>query len=388
MAEVTIRTTAGTVPPLAGHPPIASSLLIDLYRLLLFVLMLAYFLAIIFVVSELVNFSLLMLSPTVLSTPLLVVAYGVYLSLAMPFIGTMIRLLIKGVVGLVTDVNDHDPDGASADLLPRQKYQSLYQMVANVARRVHAPVPDEVRVTHRAECYVTEHRSFSVITARRLVLVLGMPQLTVLTPDELRVTLAHELAHFRRGDTSLGVFIFRFLESLKQSLRELRASPWCWINPLFPFTRLYQYFFLWMSAPIRRQQELRADALSAAAYGGELAAHTLLKEWLLAHQFDAAVASYLVEETQNPLDHDQNVFNWFGNVWRSLSPEGQDYLERRLAQEERPSFWDSHPSIAARLKTMRAFPARPTGDCKSVSELVADFSALQHRLQERLYRAH
>jgi len=184
------------------------------------------------------------------------------------------------------------------------------------------------------------------------------------------------------------VFVYRFLESLRLTIDDLARSPLRWVNPLFYFCRLYFHLFMRLSAPIRRQQELRADCFSAAAYGGELAARTLIKEWLVAHRFDAFAASYDEEASRHANGRPQNVFRWFARSWRELSAEGQAYLEGRLVEEEAASFWDSYPAMFVRLATMRGFEENLMGrEPGPARELLRDFADIEQRLHEELFGA-
>jgi len=364
------------------------SLLIDFYRLLLFVLILAYYSALVVATIKLAEWAVALFDERIFSDPLGVVVYAIYIAVAIPLGVQMTWLLARGMFGLVTTLHDESSDKVDGLLLLRDDHPELYAKVAEVARRVDAPAPDEIRVACGGDCYVTERRRFSFATDRKLVLVLGLPHLCVLTVTELKVILAHELAHFRRGDTSLGVFVYRFLESLRLTIDDLSRSRLRLFNPLYFFCRAYFQLFMNLSAPIRRQQELRADCFSAAAYGGELAARTLIKEWLVAHRFDAFAASYDEEASRNGNGRPQNVFRWFARSWRELSAEGQTYLEGRLIEEETASFWDPYPAMHVRLATMRGFEENLMGrEPSPARDLLCDFAEIEQRLHEELFGA-
>jgi hypothetical protein len=109
----------------------------------------------------------------------------------------------------------------------------------------------------------------------------------------------------------------------------------------------------------------------------------LLKEWLLARQFEAAVASFSATSTDEA-DRPPTVFDWFVGHWRGLSSEGQEYLRRRLVDEEHPSLFDSHPTMAARIGAMRAFPPQGAGDDSAARTLLPNYAQLKSALHKRL----
>jgi len=388
---------AGSVLPEKGRAPQSTrlpwvfrttgSVRIDVYRLVLFLLILAYYGGWIVAIVQLTELTLRLPRVEWFESPGWFVAYYFYLRLMLPFLYRAARHVWRGMYGLVT--SQHDEADAEIEGLPlgREEHPELYAAVAEVARRVGAPSPDEILVSHKAECYVSERRHFAWRTDRRLVLVLGLPHLCVLSLAEMQVILAHELGHFHRGDTSLGVFAFRFLESLRTATDERAARRFRHFDPVYIAARLYFHLFLYLAAPIRRFQELRADGFSASAYGGDLAVRTLLKEWHLALQFDGAVASFEPDEDSSDDDLAPTVFDWFARDWRGLSDEGQAYLERRLSEEERPSFSDSHPTTAVRIAALREYAAVEAADSRPARQLIPNLRSLKQRLHDRVFRA-
>lgn len=292
--------------------------------------------------------------------------------------------LWRCIAGVVTQKYDSAPEAEVGIPLPADEYPAIYAAVAEVGNQVMSPTPDEIRVTYRPECYAVEQRSFSIMGDRRLVLVIGLPQLEVLTQNELKVIIAHELAHFGGGDTRLGVFVFRFLEALRQAREESAESGWRWIDPVAWLSWVYFHLYLVLSAPIRKHQELRADSWSAAINGGDFAARTLLKDWLLSRQFAETLAQFFRTVPRKRTDGNQTVFHEFAREFQDLTPEGGDYLERRLSQEETSSFWDSHPTIPERMQNMRRFDARDLPESIPAYFLLPDFDRIETRLQQQL----
>jgi Zn-dependent protease with chaperone function len=354
-----------------------------LYGLALFLAIVVQIATAIFVFFQLLSAAIDVAGHVVLLWPRVwpSLAWVVVLVIAVGFLVRVGRYLIEATWGLISTEVDPEPEQAEGVALQRDDHPEIYAVVEEVSRRVGAPLPDEIRISHRAECSATEFREFGVQPRRRLVVLLGLPNLTVLTVAELQVILAHELAHISLGDTRVEVFTFRLLAVLDNSLQRMGRSAWRWIDPLFWYYCLSRYMLLGLVAPVRRYQELRADALSAAAYGGNLAAHTLLKDWRLAHEFASTVAAFHAAHRSPPQSpHGETVFSRLAERWTDISRSGQDYLQRRLEEEERPSFWDTHPTVARRVRTMRRFPAAGGGDRRPARSLLPDGEALAQRL--------
>jgi len=291
------------------------------------------------------------------------------------------------MIGLLTPKYDETPDSRATVSLDREGSSLLYSMVADVCRQVAAPQPDEIRLASVAECYVLEQREFSVRTKRKLILVLGLPELLMLTIAELRVIVAHELVHFRNHHTTAVVFLFRFLESLRQAWEPLQRRRWYRVDPIYWFFRGFYHVVAWLTQPIQRYHELHADAVSAAAYGGDLAARTLLKDWLLANEFESAVEDYRSRLAEHRVSAQGNVYRFFVDCSREFSSESQAYLEKRFLDEPEDASSEDRPSMRRRLLLLRSFPGESRYDSRPATELLPELSSLQDQLHHLLIGA-
>lgn len=366
------------VPIRTGRPSPPKSVWIDLYSLLLLGLLLAYYAVLIVFAGELLRWAFYLWN----SGPARLTSMVLMLVLAALLIHTL-RHLVYDAIGLVTPLHDVVPEATEGVRLAREQHPRIFLLVEHVGQEVGAPMPDEIRVNHYPETFTVELRRFGISPQRRHVLMLSLPQLEVLSVDELKVILGHELAHFGRGDTRLTVFFSRLLGSLERSIASAQEKWWRFIDPIYWFQRAYRRLFALLSSPVQRHQELRADSISAVVCGGDLAARTLLKDCLLTHQFMAAEASY---HPPSPGDNGQDtLFSWFRHRWRDFSPDGQDYLLRRLEAEEKASFWDPDPTISQRVQLMRSFPAKGAPSAQPARELFENFEQLEQEVQEVMY---
>jgi Zn-dependent protease with chaperone function len=283
--------------------------------------------------------------------------------------------LIYAGASLVTTAYDAVPEARMGIELDESKFPRVFAAVREVAADVSAPAPDEIRVSSDPETLTVELRQFGISTQRRLVMILSLPQLAIMSAAELRVILAHELSHFR--DTWVRVFLSRFLDFLRRSAKKHRWRRW--VDPIYWFDWLYFRMSDLLATPIQRHQELRADCRSAAAYGGDFAARTLLKDWLLQNQYLIAETSYHSEGGSD------NFFAWFRERWRDFSPDAEDYLLRRLEAEEKPSFWDPDPTTAQRVYLMRTYPPKGIPSPSPARELFDDFSDIERQLHATMY---
>jgi Zn-dependent protease with chaperone function len=303
-----------------------------------------------------------------------IVAVGVLL-------GRLAWWLSFTLLGVLTSKYDAPPlDSAPIVLLPSQEPR-LYELVADVCAQLAAPRPNGIRITHAAECYVAEQREFAVRPHRSLTLVLGLPQLLVLSVNEMQCIIAHEMAHFRSRDTTVVVFLYRFSESLRRVLDQLQRHGWRAADPIYWVFAGAQACILRLARPLQRAQELNADAVSAALYGGDLAVQTLLADWLLANQFEETCRDVLAARERREVSGQANVFQLFKDRWHQFSAAGREYLERRLTEEEAGQPADSRPTFTRRFERMRSFPTRHLLDSPPAASLLLGLPSLSEALQ-------
>lgn len=292
--------------------------------------------------------------------------------------------LWEATSGLLTARLDESDETAHGVPLARASHEELYEIVAEVSRHVGVPMPNEIRAIHQPACYAVEWRRFALSTRRRLVIGIGLPLLAVFSVSELKVLLAHELAHIGLGHTRCETFLFRFLRILNTKIERLANRWWRWGDPVYGVCRVSFHILSRMVTPLRHRQELQADEISAAAYGGQLAAHTLLKDWLLGHAFTDTAAMLASKGWPPDRAPQSTVFHRFAAHWHEFSQSSLDYLGQRLAAEEPPSSRDSHPTVSERLQIMRPFTSEAPRDARAVLDLVPDFDALAEQLEPQV----
>lgn len=124
--------------------------------------------------------------------------------------------------------------------------------------------------------YMTGELNASVFQPRGLLggsggpaIALGFPLLQTLTVSELASVIAHELAHYRHGDTLLSAWTYCTRETLLRSAQRRRVSP---LQLLIDW---YRTAYLTLTAGMARQEEFAADALAAKVTGARAASNAL-----------------------------------------------------------------------------------------------------------------
>lgn len=346
---------------------------------LLAALFVAFFAALLASVFELFRFADLILmqewtwgGALIARASLMLIVAVVVIRVALWLARSILGLVTRKYDGLATLLDESVPLDAS-------DCSALYDQVHQICRQLDAPRPDQIRLSPLPECFVVEDRRFSLATQRSLILVLGLPQMLVFTMGELRVVLVHEMVHLGRRDTTLTVFLFRFVDSIQRALDALSARWWHRVDPLYWFFAAFHWALGLVVGPIQRRTEARADRASAELCGGELAAHTLLKDWFVDGQFDETLRSWsdrAADQDTGDSSLRANLYRLFADRWRELSADAEQYLADRL-QDQPDSAFDPHPAMRNRLAMMRQFPAVDGQETKRAVELLPDVNRLE-----------
>ena len=289
---------------------------------------------------------------TLVALALLVVA----LALAGPAL--LLKLLLPiGALGLLIlrslSVRMDPPGGIE---VRRSDAPELFRMIDEVNETVKGPKVHKVLIDPEPNAAIVQIPRRGTIFGQRNYLVLGLPYMQALTPDEFRAVVAHELGHLSRSHGRFGTWVYRIRTTWWQLLAGLEEKKhWT--------TGVFRRFFEWYvprfdaySFPLRRAHEFEADEAAAAAAGPQAAMTALLSGTL--------GARYLYEEYWPQLygraDHeDEPPRSAFAPIGRELAAARTGTGVQELLQEEltrEPDVADTHPSLAERIRHLGLDP--------------------------------
>ncbi|MFI6448383.1 M48 family metalloprotease [Kitasatospora sp. NPDC050543] len=244
----------------------------------------------------------------------------------------------------------------------------LYALVRDMAADLGTETPALIRFTTDANAAVieTDTRFLGLATGNRC-LVVGLPLLAVLTRDQLRAVLTHELAHFALGHSRSRAFTLRLDTSLriaKHSLkrmsqanglvRQYRGLPLLFVAGYGRFARM-------ITGPTRRRQEAEADREAVRLCGARHLADALRTRAVVELTWPAFRDAFL-ERSRGPAGRrPDDPFRMFAAM--AASPEMKPHLAHlRARAAERPghSACDApHADLGTRIRAAGAEPGPP-----------------------------
>ncbi len=263
------------------------------------------------------------------------------------FAGVAALVLGGGLaLGLVPPVSRKKDDPTFP--LGLDEHPRLRALVQDVATRVGARAPDALYLFHAANAFAGVKRP-RILARKESTVGIGLPLLAVLTSDEARAVVAHEMGHHVAGDLRLGPWVHRTRNAIQRATERLEGSSF-WLH--LPFIA-YADFFMKMSVRVSRAQELQADAVSANVTGPEVTASALRKIEALSLVWD----SYFALEVLPLLSKGRNPpllegFERYREAGEIAATPAFEALETAREQSKHSRDDDTHPPLEERLAAL------------------------------------
>lgn len=292
-------------------------------------------------------------------------------------------LAAAAVVRCVVSVDRRPTEPPAGVAVTPDEQPRLWELVNDVADAMGDRRPQQLRIGGDADADVSEAGGLLGLRRGRRRMTVGLGLLEVLDVDGLRAVLAHELGHHTAGAVWLGPLSHRAGVSLAATIKQLPATTLLGRAFLAYAQRCWR-----MTFPVRRGQELVADA-AAVRVGGRSAHVDALEARIAAdHTFAVLVAEYatpLWEHGQEPA----NLFDGFRQLWADPSRQGERASLVEAARIAAPQPTDLHPSLARRIANATSLlDARRPRDRTPARSLLCDPLALERRVsRERSERA-
>ncbi|MBO2008645.1 M48 family metallopeptidase [Hymenobacter negativus] len=294
--------------------------------------------------------------------------------LALLAFGTAVALLLK--VGLLLGffawkvlrslwVKFDPPQGRA---LTPDEAAPLFDELRQQARAMAAPPVHRVLLTTDFNAAIVQLPRLGVLGWPRNYLMVGLPLLQALSPEQAAAVVAHELGHLRGGHGKFSAWVYRVGQSWEQLMGQMernRTGTW-----LSKFADWYVPRFNAWSHPLRRADEFEADAAagrvtSPQALAQALCALVVRDSALDKLHWDVVTAS-IAAQPYPPTDAISRLLPLAKSARLDDTTEG-DLLKTALAAD--PDVFDTHPVLLERLTALRQQPAVPAPPTVTAAEV-------------------
>lgn len=185
-----------------------------------------------------------------------------------------IPLAIVGLVLRSLWITLPEPDGKE---LTREDAPALFELIEEVRTSLQGPTIHRVLLSEDFNAGIVQIPQFGMFGWLRNYLVVGLPLLRALSPQEFRAVLAHEVGHLSGKHGRFSGWIYRLRQSWETILERVHYERH-YASFLFePFIKWYAPYLNAYSFVLARAQERQADQYAVDLAGKEVAAVTLVR---------------------------------------------------------------------------------------------------------------
>jgi Zn-dependent protease with chaperone function len=188
------------------------------------------------------------------------------------------------------------------------------------------------------------------LAGNRHFLVLGLPLLRVMSPDEMASVIAHEFGHFGGGHGRFAGWIYRVRQSWFRLLDALQQQRSAATGLFVRFFDWYAPYFNAYSFVLARNNEYEADAVAARLVGAPAAGRALVRVNLAAQRLHG---EFWPRIDRLALVQPEPPAALYAEMARSLAePAASDAEGLARALASTPTLDDTHPVLSLRLSAL------------------------------------
>lgn len=236
--------------------------------------------------------------------------------------------------------------------LSRENAQPLVAMLEELRKELGAPRAHRVLLDGDLNAGIVQVPRLGGLGGSGNYLVIGLPLLQALSPDEFRAVLAHELGHLSGNHGRFSAWIYRLRSSWTRLLDRLEETRRAGAGLFLAFFRWYAPYFNAYSFALARAQEYEADRMAAEAAGAPTAARALVRLELSARYLHGSYWPGLYGRARREPEPPADPFTPLAQ----LLPEAAGHAEASTWLEDalrRPTdAADTHPALSERLAAL------------------------------------
>lgn len=238
-----------------------------------------------------------------------------------------------------------DPEGRE---LKQEDAPELFQFVNTTCEELRAKRPEKIFVTDEFNAAVMTLPRIGLF-GRKVYMLLGLPLMKALTPDQFKSVLAHEIGHISEKHGSFMKWAYqlreswgRFIESQEAHEHKFAALYEKFVNWFFPYFTAYSFVLM-------REHEKDADRYAVQLIGARPAGEALIA---LETQTARLNEVFWTEVHRENVTMAQPPKGIFSRMLASFANTDRDHQTKTLARAVQvpTDYNDSHPSLAERLR--------------------------------------
>ena len=269
--------------------------------------------------------------------------------------------------------------------LQRAHFPKLFQLIDELRARLNAPSFHAVLLVGEYNAAIVQSPRLGVFVLPRNYLLLGLPLMQGLGPEEFRAVLAHEFGHLSGNHGRFGNWLYRLRRTWERVFEELmRQRPGKLALLLTSFLNWFWPKFNAHAFVLSRANEYVADAVATELAGPGFAASALQRVKVHAAVLDQEFWPTLFQLANSEPEPPRDLYLRSEALFRAETDPARTARWLRTAFQLETNTADTHPCLKDRLRSFGALPPGvETGEFPSVLPPASATNAVRAFLGEQ-----
>jgi Zn-dependent protease with chaperone function len=235
----------------------------------------------------------------------------------------------------------------------------LFESVSQFREKLKGPRVHSILLTGELNASVIQIPRLGLLGWQKNYLIVGLPLLQALSPQEFYGVLAHEFGHLAGAHSRFGAWIYRMREAWNRLVESLEQQEH-WGTFIFSrFLRAYVPFFNAYAFVLARQQEYEADRNAAILAGSRNMADALIRISLSRYFLELVFWPSVYQTANKQADPPASPFRETQEALANpiAVEDTRQWLDRSM--KEKTGYSDTHPSLSDRLAALGEEPRLP-----------------------------
>lgn len=256
--------------------------------------------------------------------------------------------------------------------LTRDEAPKLFDVLDKMRRRLKGPSIHHVLIDGSYNAAISQLPRWGLFGGYSNYLILGLPYLLGVPPNEMLATAAHEYGHLCGNHGKLGAWVYRqrrTFGALYEKLSDRSESSWAHSAMTAALDRFMPYYNAYTFV-LSRQDEYAADLTATELVGAATNANGLVRDALLGRWIQEEFWPKLLKQADN---HPRPVFMPYSAMRTAFGAAYEQWANKeRLAEawRERSGLHDTHPSLRDRVEATGEAPKLPTRADTTAAEVL------------------
>lgn len=273
-------------------------------------------------------------------------------------------LLTVGVIIQSLWVTFPKPEGRQ---LKRQQAPQLFALVDELTASLQAPRFHKILLTEEFNAAVVQVPRLGIFGWQENYLLLGLPLMQALSPEQFKAVLAHELGHLSGNHARFAAWIYRIRKTWLQIYERFNQRKQQQAELLFNwFLKWYWPFFNAYSFTLARMNEYEADRCSAKLAGATNAAAALINVEIKARFLHSCFWSDVHQQVADQPEPPGNTYSLMLSVLNEPIAEDKTRTWLQQALTQQTNHVDTHPCLTDRLVALGYQPTEISALSQSI----------------------